>query len=304
MQPTSASIATPRPRILPADASTVLPRLVRGATSVRVTDDPRPDRAAHVRTGEFDGPLALLLALIEQRQLDILSVPLGELAGSYLEALVTIEGDQLPHISAFITVASQLILIKSRALLPRNPDPVATADEGPDPEEALRQRLIEYRRYRDASARLTELLASGRRSFRREPTVALAAGLAGAVAPPPRPMDPARLSRALERSMQIALPLEEPPTVVPRTITLDDRARVIREALLEAPALVLQDLLMGVTDRVIVAITFMAMLELVKGRELHVEQSEPWGPISLRRRMDLAAPDAVRPTLEDADDDR
>ena len=289
MPPTSASIPTPRPRSLPTDASGVLPRLVRGATSVRVTDDPRPDRAAHVRTGEFDGPLALLLSLIEQRQLDILSVPLGELAGSYLEALVTIEGDQLPHISAFITVASQLILIKSRALLPRNPDPVATGDDGADPEEALRQRLIEYRRYRDAAARLAELLASGRRMFRREPSVAAAAGLAGAVAPPPRPMDPGRLARALERSMQMALPLEEAPTLVPRTITLVDRARVIREALLEAPALVLQDLLLGVTDRVIVAITFMAMLELVKGRELHVEQSEPWGPISLRRRTDLAA---------------
>ena len=90
---------------------------------------------------------------------------------------------------------------------------------------------------------------------------------------------------------------------MPRTVTLVDRARVIREALLEAPALVLQDLLLGVTDRVIVAITFMAMLELVKGRELHVEQSEPWGPISLRRRTELAAPDAAMPSDEDVDGD-
>ena len=288
-----------------------LPRLVRGGTSVRVTDDPRPDRATHIQAGEFDGPLALLLSLIEHRQLDILSVSLGELAGSYLEAIVAIEGDQLPHISAFIAVASQLILIKSRALLPRNPDPVAGADEGPDPEEALRLRLIEYRRYRDAAGRLAELLARGLATFHREPSAAAAAARSGAVAPPPRPLDPAALPRALDRWVQVALPLDEPPVVMVRTVTLVDRARVIREALREAPALVLQDLLAGVTDRVVVAITFLAMLELVKGRELTVEQAEPWGPISVRRRDGLAAPDAPvtddaaagRPVVEDADAD-
>ena len=156
------------------------------------------------------------------------------------------------------------------------------------PEEALRQRLIEYRRYRDAAARLAEIAASGRRTARREPSVAAASARSGAVAAPPRPVDPAALARALERSFQAAMPLEFPPEVVPRTITLGDRAQVIREALAEAPALVLQDLLAGVTDRVVVAITFLAMLELVKGRELLVEQAEPWGPISIRRRDDRA----------------
>jgi len=279
-----------------------VPRLIQGVTSIRVTDDPRPERAAHVQTGDFDGPLALLLSLIEHRQLDVLSVPLGELAAAYLEALAAIEGDQLPHISSFVTVASQLILIKSRALLPRDPDPETAADEGPDPEEALRLLLIEYRRYRDAAILLRELLASGRRMFHREPTVAAAAARTGAVAPPPRPVDPAWLPRALERWIQVALPLGEPPVMVPRTVTLVDRARVIREALREAPALVLQELLAGITDRVVVAVTFLAMLELVKGRELMVEQAEPWGPISIRRREGLAAADAPL-AKDDADDD-
>jgi segregation and condensation protein A len=291
-----------RPRSARDATSLPLPRLVRGSTSIRVTDDPRPDRAAHVQAGDFDGPLGLLLSLIEHRQLDILSVSLGELAGSYLEAVAVIEGDQLPHISAFIAVASQLILIKSRALLPRNPDPVAGADEGPDPEEALRLRLIEYRRYRDAAMRLASLLASGNAVFHREPSTAAASARSGAVAPPPVPMDPALLPRALERWIQVALPLDEPPVVMVRTITLVDRARVIREALREAPAIVLQDLLAGVTDRVIVAITFLAMLELVKGRELSVEQTEPWGPISVRRRDALADSDAPLPDA-DGDDD-
>ncbi len=66
----------------------------------------------------------------------------------------------------------------------------------------------------------------------------------------------------------------------------------------------LQDLLAGITDRVVVAITFLAMLELVKGRELLVEQAEPWGPISIRRREDPPAPGAAMPPMQDADDDR
>ena len=95
-----------------------------------------PDRAAWVALGGFDGPLALLLGLIEQRKLDILTVPLGDLAASFLDAVSALEETQLPHISAFITVASQLILIKSRAILPRPPAHAALVLELED--EALR----------------------------------------------------------------------------------------------------------------------------------------------------------------------
>ena len=73
-----------------------------------------------------------------------------------------------------------------------------------------------------------------------------------------------------------------PPEVVPRAVTVEERAAVIRRALRAAPVIVLQDLLSGVRDRVVVAITFLAMLELVKQRELSVEQQEPWGPIVCR----------------------
>ena len=69
---------------------------------------------------------------------------------------------------------------------------------------------------------------------------------------------------------------------MPRTITLTERAAIIRSALREAPTVVLQDLLRGVRDRVVVAVTFLAMLELMKRREIVVEQAEPWGPIVAR----------------------
>ena len=67
-----------------------------------------------------------------------------------------------------------------------------------------------------------------------------------------------------------------------RTITITERAAIIRDALRDAPTFVLQDLLAGVRDRVVIAITFLAMLELMKRREIVVEQAEPWGPIVAR----------------------
>ena len=76
-------------------------------------------RDARASSTASTGRSALLLSLIEARRLDVLTVPLGALAGAYLEALASLPGDRLVHVSAFVAVASQLILIKSRALLPR-----------------------------------------------------------------------------------------------------------------------------------------------------------------------------------------
>src|SRR5215470_7111863 len=79
----------------------------------------RPEAATRVTLPAFDGPLALLLSLIEARQLDVLTVPLGALADAYLDALATLDTDRLGNVSSFVAIASQLILIKSRAMLPR-----------------------------------------------------------------------------------------------------------------------------------------------------------------------------------------
>ena len=74
-----------------------------------------------------------------------------------------------------------------------------------------------------------------------------------------------------------------PAELVPRTITLAERTAVIRAALRGSDTIVLQELLGGVRDRVVVAVTFLAMLELSKRREITLEQAEPWGPIVARR---------------------
>ncbi len=245
----------------------------------------RPESRTQVQVADFDGPLALLLALIEARQLDVLTVPLGALAGAYLEALARLEADRLGNVSSFVAIASQLILIKSRAMLPRRTDPTdptALADEGTDPEAELRARLIVYRAHRDAGLRLVELALARIGLFRREPATAHAAALAGAVPADAPPLDPARLVRALDRLAAIAPPPEAPPEALGRMITIAERADLIRAALRGARTVVLQELLEGVHDRVVIAVTFLAMLELMKRREIVVEQAEPWGPIVAR----------------------
>ncbi len=244
----------------------------------------RPETATQVRLASFDGPLALLLALIEARQLDVVNVPLGALADAYLDALATLETDRLGNISAFVAVASQLILIKSRAILPRREEaaPGALLDEGPDPEAELRARLLLYRAHRDAGRALQDLAVIRVGLFRREPAAATAAGLAGARPSDAPPLDPRVLTRSLARLASTVAPPPPPPEVVPRSITLTERAAIIREALRGAGPVVLQDLLRGVRDRVVVAVTFLAMLELMKRREIVVTQEAPWGPIVAR----------------------
>jgi segregation and condensation protein A len=253
--------------------------------SVTFGDGRRPEVRTKVRLEEFDGPLGLLLSLIEARQLDVLTVPLGPLAGAYLEALARLEADRLGNVSSFVAIASQLILIKSRAMLPRRidpADPTAIVDEGADPEAELRARLIVYRAFRDAGARLAEDALVRIGLFRREPGAAHAAALAGARPLDTPPLDPSRLTLALARLAAITAPPEPPPEVMGRTITITERAELIRAALRGAPRIVLQELLAGVRDRVVIAVTFLAMLELMKRREIVVEQSEPWGAIVAR----------------------
>jgi segregation and condensation protein A len=258
----------------------------------------RAEAATHVRVAEFDGPLALLLALIEARQLDVLTVPLGALAESYLDALATLEGDRLGSVSSFVAVASQLILIKSRAILPRPPRVAAIPlDDEPDPEAELRRRLIEYRRYRDAGAALG-LMFDVERLFRRESEVAAGSGRAGARPPERPPMPVSVLVGSLDRLIALVPIAEATAEMVVRTVTLAERAAIIRSALKRADSVVLQELLGGVHDRVVVAVTFLAMLELAKRREITLEQSEPWGPIVVRRV------DGARQDCAQSEDDR
>jgi segregation and condensation protein A len=189
----------------------------------------------------------------------------------------------LGNVSGFVAIAGQLILIKSRAMLPRPPEPSAPlAEEAPDPEAALRARLIVYRAHRDAGAALQAGALTRVGLFRREPGAAAAAGRAGATIAPGPPLDPGRLASALVRMLRVVPPPAPPPEKIRRTVSIAERAEVIRSALRGADRIVLQELLRGTWDRIVMVVTFLAMLELVKRREIVVEQGDPWGPIVAR----------------------
>ena len=221
----------------------------------------------------FEGPLQLLLHLIESRQLDILTVPLAEVADAYVEHLTRNPVDAA-NLSEFVAIAAQLILLKSRRMLPAEPlPPMPEGGDEPD-EEELRRRLLEYRALRDASRELGERDGVAP-AMRREPREADL---------PPAPVEPLPagvLAAALDALAAIPEPAPPPPEVVAREITIGQQITVLRQALSGGGRVLLQTILAGCRSRTEAAVTFLATLELVRRRQVRAEQGELFGPITI-----------------------
>jgi len=221
----------------------------------------------------FEGPLQLLLHLIESRQLDVLSVPLAEVADAYVQHLARHPIDAV-NLSEFVAIAAQLILLKSRRLLPAEPLPalIEGADE-PD-EEELRRRLIEYRALRDAARMLGEHdLAAPLQ--RREPRDSDLPQVASA------PLPAVLLSEALERLAAVPEPDPAPPQLLMRELTIGMQIGALREAMGRGGRVVLQAFLAACGTRTEVAVTVLAALELVRRRQVSAAQETTFGPIVL-----------------------
>ncbi|HYN64581.1 MAG TPA: segregation/condensation protein A [Candidatus Limnocylindrales bacterium] len=227
-----------------------------------------------VRLEVYSGPLDLLLQLIESRQLDVLAVPLAEMADAYVQHFSS-HPVAAAELADFVAVASQLILLKSRRLLPGEPLEAGISTEDEPDEDELRRRLIEYRALRDAARVLAEW-DMGRPAYRREPREA---DLPEALSDP---LPPALLAEALQRLAAIPEPESPPPGVVPREVTIAMQIAALRTAMGSAGRVVLQQVLAACRSRTEVTVTMLAMLELVRRRQATVEQHEPFGPILLR----------------------
>lgn len=219
----------------------------------------------------FEGPLQLLLHLIESRQLDVLTVPLAEVADAYVEHLTRHPVDAV-NLSEFVATAAQLILLKSRRMLPAEPlPPVPDGADEPD-EEELRRRLIVYRALRDASVLLGA--RDGRAPLmRREPRESDLPEV------PAEPMPVAVLVSALERLAAIPEPVAAPPEVVAREVTIGQQIAVLQAALARGGRIVLQSVLARCRSRTEAAVTFLATLELVRRRQVSARQDDLFGPI-------------------------
>lgn len=227
----------------------------------------------HVRVPVFEGPLQLLLHLVESRELDLLTIPLADVADAYVAHLSehTVEARNLAE---FVSIAAQLILLKSRRLLPEDPLPPPGADDDVVDEDDLRRRLMEYRAIRHAADRLGALDLA-RPAFRREPRES------------DLPLvDPEPISaRVLWTAMRALLATRDPeppaPEVLEREVTIAEQIRALRAAMGRRGRTVLQDVLARCRSRTEAAVTVLAMLELVRRRQVRIDQRELFGPITI-----------------------
>ena len=242
---------------------------------------------SYVALGEFSGPYGLLLALIERDELDVRRVSLATFADEFLRYFAEIPDDRLETLSSFVAVAAQLIVLKSRSLLPR---PISVLnDEAVDvdgDEEGidLRARLLRYRVFRDASIALGARLAMPL-WHREPPTRQLPQPTSPRVELTPILSYPRRLVRAMVRIAARRKPLAALALApVGLKVSIGDRLSAIREAVRGAglSGVELDSLLGDRTDRSFIAVTFLALLELSKRREVEVTQEIVWGPILIR----------------------
>jgi segregation and condensation protein A len=243
---------------------------------------------SYVALGEFSGPYGLLLALIEKDELDVRRVPLASFADEFLRYFAEIPDDRLETLSAFVAVAAQLIVLKSRALLPR---PIALpVSEGNDfdletEESDLRIRLLRYRVFRDAARVLGDRLLAPlwhREPPSRELPVQRKVPVAELV---PTRSDPKRLARAMARIALRRKPLAGfALSAIGLKVSIGDRLQAIRMAVQASGAtgVDLESLLGDRQDRSFIAVTFLALLELSKRHEVSVSQELLWGPITIR----------------------
>lgn len=240
-----------------------------------MTDTPLADeRACRVSLDVFDGPLDLLLNLVKEQQLDIATVPLASVADQYFAYISAMEVLDVEVAADYLVIASTLVFLKSKAMLPPIPQEFEEGEESAEAVEArLRERLIAYSKYRDASrdllARSLEASAYYTRAEGGDATAELVQRYK---------VDVAKLARALEAALRSAKPevrtiirervsLAEQMDIVSRTIRRDGKASFFA--------------LVANGDRFTIIVTFLAVLELVRRGRIFVAQGAPFGDIEL-----------------------
>ncbi len=232
----------------------------------------------------FEGPLDLLLHLIEREELDITEVSLLAVTEQYLHHLRTQEHINLGALAEFIAIGARLLLLKSRALLPREVQPAVEAEEEGDDVRALIEALREYRRFKHAAEFFRDRDGNSM-SFPREaepPEVPLPTGL-----------EAVTLNALVDliREVVARIPEEAPVGEAPREpIRLRDRMTRLVGTLDRDGRTSFRKLIEGAASRTEVIVDFMAVLELIKQRYLEARQSESFGDIDLVKLANAEAP--------------
>jgi segregation and condensation protein A len=240
-----------------------------------------------IKIPAFSGPLDLLLHLIERQELDITAISLVEVTGQYLAQVEAMRGSRIENLIDFLVVGARLTVIKSRALLP--PTPVTRfgeEEEEEDPAEALLRQLRAYKQYKDAAHWLQQRDEAGLHTHLR-------------VAPPPRVekkldlsgVTPHTLQAALRQALAQAQEMEDSVSLIqPRRITIGDQVEKLRRRLRWSSSFLFDEALSPRPDRIEVAVTLLAVLELIKQKEMIAFQPEMFGPIKIGRPETAVSP--------------
>ena len=232
----------------------------------------------HLET--FEGPLDLLLHLIEKNRINIYDIPISLLTEQYMAYLAKFREFNIDIASEFLVMATTLLQIKSKMLLPdtKTDDEETTDDENIDPRQELVERLLEYRRYKQVSAVLREMADEAGQRFFRKSTLN-----------PPKHLPPTGLSiKALLKAFQNALEgqIENEPiiaNVAKEQFNIETQiVYLLKELKAHNGNMSFYDAFSANTSRDELVTTFLAMLELIKMKRISVYQTDTFAPIYLK----------------------
>jgi segregation and condensation protein A len=246
-----------------------------------------------VRIENFEGPLDLLLHLIKKSEINIYDIPIHLIAQQYLTYIEAMEDLNLTVAGEFLVMAATLLQIKSKMLLPVD-ETAVDEEDGPDPRQELVRRLLEYKQFKEAANQLDEHERLWREIYSREqsPTVELESDESLMVDVSLFDLVDA-LQGILNRN-----PGKTFMDILPDNLTVRDRMNSILEMLEGQESVNFVDLFEPSCHRLVIIVTFLALLELMKLRTARIFQAEHFGPILVSRAFSLV-PDPAE--LDDAE---
>jgi segregation and condensation protein A len=227
-----------------------------------------------VATPVYEGPLDLLLQLIERAELDITRLALALVTDQYLLHLKQMQERPAEEVSAFLVIAARLLQIKSEALLPR---PVIREVGEEDPGEALARQLSEYKKFRRVAGWLSQKEALGRQTYLRlagPVKVEAVLDLSGITLP-----DLVSFAQEMLLRQENRQPLSV--VVAPPRVTIREKIALIASALKKQGRATFRSLLGRRLSRIEIVVTFLALLELVKRRLVVARQPDIFGEIEI-----------------------
>ncbi len=229
----------------------------------------------------FDGPMDLLLNLIEKNQLEITSISLVAVTDQFVAYLRLWDEPPLPRLADFVAMAARLLLIKSRSLLPRQPKQGEDDDSDPlDDAEVLAQRLREYQLAREIARALRARELAGLQSYTRaarlvDPELMLT------WAPPKLVGLNVNALAAVFKRVLTEQRFSQPEQLPLPLVTVAEKIAEIEALLAQRGRVTLEETLLTATSRFAVVVTFLAVLELWRQQRLDVSQETLFGPVEI-----------------------